>query len=506
VVINDLGQEKSQVSPFFLKDIIKTDILNYALTVVLYVCGRSPFVVSTLRAHSETSFHFEAAMKSLNFLIMPMINVMMMLIIVACNQQQEFTRKNPEILGLTANGDLPNNSGEVLVTDNNLPQDPPVVGDDPDRRNPPVAGDDPDRRNPPVVGDDPDRRNPPVAGDDPDRRNPPVVVDPVGPVRPEPPVINLVMICYQTKDQQVLETEVDQFLAMGALLGPCADYVNPVVNSFTQNAQGQNKVDILFVVDNSGSMGGDQTNLANNFENFISSFLAQQTLPDFRIFITSTDPRSNKPFGDGKLSGDGYLDTAMAVNNPADFISKFKTRVKLGTNGSGDECSVNGALRGLQRNVSLFRQDAILVTTMISDENDVSLTWAQKTLEEFVNEIKLIKGNMAVKLNSIVNFQTYGQYETKGEIQMAASDMTGGKKADILTDFSSTLQELGQNIVDLISSFPLSEPPFNVNEIVVKVNGVPVNSWVYDAELNSIAFTTAPPAGAQIAVEYSTFN
>ena len=47
------------------------------------------------------------------------------------------------------------------------------------------------------------------------------------------------------------------------------------------------KIDVLFVVDNSGSMSSSQTSLANNFPSFINYFKAKGY--DFKIAVTSTD-------------------------------------------------------------------------------------------------------------------------------------------------------------------------------------------------------------------------
>lgn len=44
--------------------------------------------------------------------------------------------------------------------------------------------------------------------------------------------------------------------------------------SFVQSAQSQiQAVDIVWVIDNSGSMKDEQTNLSNNFDSFITNFL-----------------------------------------------------------------------------------------------------------------------------------------------------------------------------------------------------------------------------------------
>jgi len=51
----------------------------------------------------------------------------------------------------------------------------------------------------------------------------------------------------------------------------------------------QRAVDILFVIDNSGSMGVEQGTLAANFPAFIDVLEAQQFGASYRIGITTTD-------------------------------------------------------------------------------------------------------------------------------------------------------------------------------------------------------------------------
>src|SRR6187402_3458074 len=48
-------------------------------------------------------------------------------------------------------------------------------------------------------------------------------------------------------------------------------------------------VDILFVIDNSGSMAEEQATLARNFERFIAALEAEKVEANYRIAITTTD-------------------------------------------------------------------------------------------------------------------------------------------------------------------------------------------------------------------------
>lgn len=61
----------------------------------------------------------------------------------------------------------------------------------------------------------------------------------------------------------------------------------PEVDEFSQSAQANNKVDILWMVDGSATMANHQANLANNFQNFITNFANKGF--DYHMAVASTD-------------------------------------------------------------------------------------------------------------------------------------------------------------------------------------------------------------------------
>src|SRR5690606_21483555 len=62
-------------------------------------------------------------------------------------------------------------------------------------------------------------------------------------------------------------------------------------DQFVQNTAQDAAVDILWVIDNSGSMGNEQADLADNFNLFIQDFITRGI--DFKMAITTTDGRSS---------------------------------------------------------------------------------------------------------------------------------------------------------------------------------------------------------------------
>jgi len=66
--------------------------------------------------------------------------------------------------------------------------------------------------------------------------------------------------------------------------------IEEIIDNFTQNNDEYGNVDILWVVDNSGSMSNEQASLASNFNVFIDRFLDQDI--NFKMGIITTDGRA----------------------------------------------------------------------------------------------------------------------------------------------------------------------------------------------------------------------
>src|SRR5690606_10339321 len=102
-------------------------------------------------------------------------------------------------------------------------------------------------------------------------------------------------------------------------------YDDEQTDIFTQ-VSGQ-KVDVLFVVDNSGSMSDEQNSLSTNFGSFLTG--ANQWNTDYQVGVVTTDMEGeDMPCGSGNpghLVGDPrYVDTSN--------VQKFKDNVKVGDN------------------------------------------------------------------------------------------------------------------------------------------------------------------------------
>lgn len=269
---------------------------------------------------------------------------------------------------------------------------------------------------------------------------------------------------------------------------------------FTQDSTRTGDVDILWVIDDSGSMADNQDELARNFNNFITQFLDKNI--DFKMAITTTDGTSTR---NGKMVGDSAkLTSASAIGNRTAFTNNFTKWVKVGTSGSGIEQGLKCASSFLDRySASFLRPDAYLAIVFVSDENDQS----EKKVSEYIDRFQSTKVNKGmVKAYSIVTekMPVNAQWETIGTRYNEVSVATSGTMSEITEDFSGTLKDIGTQIVKLIDSFALTESPYN-DTVQVYVNNTEAKSgWNFDAKNHSVKFdtNTIPPEGSKIEIRY----
>jgi len=162
-------------------------------------------------------------------------------------------------------------------------------------------------------------------------------------------------------------------------------------------AQACEKMDILFVIDNSGSMDEEQSNLIANFPGFaqlIENYLtASGQALDYRIAVTTAGRDvsytlsvpiigQNIPFtesGDnGVFRGGCGLDRQWIEKADGNVASTFACRADVGTGGPGAEMPLLGLEWSLGRrvedgtNAGFLREDALLAVVMITDQDDCS--------------------------------------------------------------------------------------------------------------------------------------
>ena len=168
-----------------------------------------------------------------------------------------------------------------------------------------------------------------------------------------------------------------------------------------------NRMDIVFVVDDSGSMAEEQSNLATNFPMF-ANLLSQYTTSDgqkldYRVAITTTGRPENymivvPGFGTLPESEDGPDGKFMAnCNSSKAWVESadgaagntvMSCRANVGTGGASIEMPMLMAKHALSApdstgpNAGFIRSDALLATVMITDEDDQSYEGDNFTCDE----------------------------------------------------------------------------------------------------------------------------
>ena len=162
---------------------------------------------------------------------------------------------------------------------------------------------------------------------------------------------------------------------------------------------GNRKLDLLFVIDDSGSMKAEQDSLRAHFKDFITRLSAiDGGLPDVHIGIISTDVGTG-PNNDicSPLGDDGHLLThaCAGLDAGASFLSDqsieggrvrnytgnledvFACMADLGVKGCGAEQPLESMRLALDparhTNPGFLRDDSLLAVVIISDEDDCSI-------------------------------------------------------------------------------------------------------------------------------------
>lgn len=301
-------------------------------------------------------------------------------------------------------------------------------------------------------------------------------------------------------------------------------------------------VDVLFVIDNSGSMSEEQSNLIRNFQAFINAANAWGS--DYQIGVVTTDLEADN----GRLISAGNNARFVTPSNSHEFVQN----ANVGTNGSADEKGLACAQAALSmpntagsgpvdrltacsndsecvapdrcwdgycggRNRGFIRDDAALEVVIVSDEEDSSAG----DVNFYVNFFKSIKGFYNENLfhfHAIIGDIPSGCSSPDGNAdpghryaQVAAE--TGGIVASICSpDFASALESIGDVAFGLRTQFFLSRLA-DPATLQVRVNGQLCTSqagsnWTYHEPSNSVVFDEAAPCmpetGDEIQIHYQT--
>lgn len=300
---------------------------------------------------------------------------------------------------------------------------------------------------------------------------------------------------------------------------PCG---NPHADSFTQ--QLNRKVDILFVIDPSGSMMDEKPRLLATAPAFAAAAASNQL--DFQLgAVSMTKPGSSSAsFTLGALHGDPRYVTASTPNLQQEFVERIDLPVGAGTELGFDailaafskaltdtvnptsctgcnppDICESGGCRGA--NWGFRRSDASLELLVFSDEDDGSTATLQTTLSTLKGMANPFKGSF-VRVHALLP----GSCAPTGQTFPSWTGLVGGTGGTLhdlcASDYSGAITDLTSRIFGLLKQFFLAQQPVP-SSIKVKVNGTLDPNFQYNGGSNSITLQTAPADGSVITVEYT---
>jgi len=258
-------------------------------------------------------------------------------------------------------------------------------------------------------------------------------------------------------------------------------------------------VDLLFVVDNSGSMADEQAILASSFDQFIDKFTQRNV--DYRIGITTTDLNREK----GDLIKDQSHNDYILDPNVLDVEAKFKSSIKLPF-GSGHERALLASISALDESnvrpnsaaqLGFFRENADLAIIMVSDENGDELLRTPEAKNQRIHDFtKAFTGHVS-KYNKKLFFYTITQQNRNSTFLATAASLnnlnfnrTANFDLSRNRDFSGDIIQIGDSISETVvakTSYTLSRKAKEDSiEVTVDDEVLSDSDYRYDAVANTV--------------------
>ena len=294
------------------------------------------------------------------------------------------------------------------------------------------------------------------------------------------------------------------------------------------------KVDLLMVIDNSGSMASVQHALQANLDHLWNRIAIANA--DFHIAITTsgtyayTQGWTQCP---GGASG-GEAGRFFPVDNSRPRLltpetANVKDALFANTNVGlchWDERFLQPAVAALtdplinstkapgtpyasDGNAGFLRDDARLAILVVTDtDDDVKLPYPPP-VSSYVNQLIAVKHGAKdlISFAALVPLQPCSAAESYPTPRFTeAAQLLGGHLYDScnLNDFGNMLENALGSLLLPLTSFPLSTQPRDPNAIQVTVNGSAFSGSTYDPSSNRIVFPTSavPPPGSHITADY----
>lgn len=286
------------------------------------------------------------------------------------------------------------------------------------------------------------------------------------------------------------------------------------------------KLDILFVIDNSGSMNTHQKNLSANVARFVASFSSKVQL-DFHIGVISTD---NDYYATKDCCGRLIGTPNFLTNTTPNFQSLLTQRMLLGILGSGSEKVFDPLNLALTEpnlsgaNLNFLRPDAFLAVIVITDAEDQSLNSGPDDTYAMLVKLKNGKADRVLSYGVLVPSGTTNCSRDEADREPTRIENFLGRSVTAGTnifslcapDFGDRLVNVGKDLARRVgSSFPLNRIP--VPDSIVVTFGAqiiekhPTKGWAFDASTNTVQLGSEipwsqQPQGTKVKVKYEAIS
>lgn len=275
------------------------------------------------------------------------------------------------------------------------------------------------------------------------------------------------------------------------------------VEKFAQQ-QAAGVLDLLVVIDNSGSMKEEQVNLGTKLTPLIKSV----SNSDWRIGVVTTDPK------------DGCM-RSLIKKSDSNPIGAFEQAIAAGTTGDSNEQGFRQAVAGLScPTANWLRESSTVAVLIVSDEDNCSSEGKDCGIDSWNSEsylLNFMQTDLGRKLGS--DARVYGLIKhpkdpdcktayNVGKQYAAAIDASKGTWGSICaTDYSSTLTRISSDVASILKKqFALSSQPKEgtLEVSIILPDGTRQKTTAFNCSGNVLTFTSAPPAQSVIEVSYQT--
>lgn len=294
-----------------------------------------------------------------------------------------------------------------------------------------------------------------------------------------------------TREPQVVyeQIEVPVYIEVEVPTGTPAEDVNIWVDSFVQ-VRAVDGVDIIWVIDTSGSMSSYQPQLLAGIE------LMMNALPEigWRLVMISTDPDeaiSEQQFP--LIPGDSYADAE-------DMYSLMRT--------GPEEKGFDAVMEYIEFNpyaATWMRSDAALLVVFVSDEDDQSDTLT--SAGDFISWYSSRRFGNVYLASIVMQTEEFSACEGgyagshPGLTYMEATDLLFGTSVDICSEDWTPGVADATSQIEPYENISLSKTPIK-ETIRVFIDGQLSHDWVYVESTNVVEFSVIPPGGSLVEVGY----